>query len=180
LPKYNVNLKLMINGIAGSAFSAETLPPFPRIEDSNTAKIIKASRERYSTPRKIIEEKIAKWTGMLDLPEDISQKQERVLYDAKCSSCGRETKVIFPPDGSRPVYCKSCLKKNKNNVAKTGSTVSIEQVEPIYFSKRSEVERVKKRKEVNLEELKEALEESLKKIKPEAVSDKEEPYQKND
>ncbi|GAJ03117.1 unnamed protein product, partial [marine sediment metagenome] len=56
LPKYNIYLKLMINGIAGSAFSAQTLFPFSKEEESNREKIIKVSRERYSTPRKVIEE----------------------------------------------------------------------------------------------------------------------------
>jgi len=36
---------------------------------------------------------------------------QQVLYDAVCSSCGKPTKVVFPPDGKRPVYCKSCRKK---------------------------------------------------------------------
>ncbi|MCX6720695.1 MAG: type IV secretion system DNA-binding domain-containing protein [Candidatus Staskawiczbacteria bacterium] len=35
------------------------------------------------------------------------------LYDVKCSSCGKDTKVIFEPVAGRPVYCKSCLKKLK-------------------------------------------------------------------
>ncbi|MDP1538770.1 MAG: TraM recognition domain-containing protein, partial [bacterium] len=111
LPKYNIDLKLMIDGVAGSAFSAETLPPLPKLEESNREKIIKASRERYSIPRKIVEEKIAKWTGMLNLPEAPLQESRQVLYDAKCSLCGKWTKVIFEPSASRPVYCKTCLKK---------------------------------------------------------------------
>ena len=35
------------------------------------------------------------------------------LYDAVCSNCGKPTKVIFPPEPGRAVYCKSCLKKMK-------------------------------------------------------------------
>ena len=33
------------------------------------------------------------------------------LYDVKCSNCGKDTKVIFPPEPGRAVYCKNCLKK---------------------------------------------------------------------
>ena len=40
---------------------------------------------------------------------------EAKLYDVKCSNCGKDTKVIFEPVSGRPVYCKSCLKKIKDN-----------------------------------------------------------------
>ncbi|HTX86452.1 MAG TPA: CxxC-x17-CxxC domain-containing protein [Candidatus Nanoarchaeia archaeon] len=36
-----------------------------------------------------------------------------VLFDAKCASCGIDTKVPFKPDSSRPVYCKNCLSELK-------------------------------------------------------------------
>ncbi len=176
LPKYNIDLKLMIDGVAGSAFSAETLPHFPKSEESSREKIIKASRERYAVSRRIVEEKIAKWTGNIpSLPQIPLNRQEKTLYDAKCASCGRQTKVIFPPDPSRPVYCKTCLKKIKNNTESKPVISLDEAVEknPVSFSGKSATEEVKrekkvrKRKEVNLEELKEALEDSLKKLKPE-------------
>lgn len=175
LGKYNIYLKLMIDGVAGRPFSAETLPPFSKLEQSNKEKIIKASQERYSTPRKIIEEKISRWIGVLKLPEE-GTPAPPVLYDAKCASCGRWTKVIFPPDGTRPVYCKSCLKKierEKTEVKKTTPTISLEeaaQTEPVSFSPSKKVKEVKEksrrsRAEVNIEELKKVLEKSLKKTK---------------
>ena len=124
LTKYNIYLKLMIDGLAGRPFSAETLKPFPKPEKSHKEKIIKVSRERYSTPRKIVEEKISKWTGVLKLPETPPGYPPKVgpvgpvLYDAQCSLCKKWTKVIFPPDPSRPVYCKSCLKKVERQPAR--------------------------------------------------------------
>ena len=63
LPKYNVYLKLMIDGVAGHPFSAETLPPPIPLENSNKEKIIRASRERYGVKREIVEEKISRWSG---------------------------------------------------------------------------------------------------------------------
>jgi len=202
LTKYNVYLRLMIDGLAGRPFSAETLSPFPKPEESHKEKIIKVSRERYGTPKKIIEEKITKWTGFLKLPER-PQITPPVLYDAKCSLCGKWTKVIFPPDGSRPVYCKSCLKKArpigearpegaarpaklseagverekteakevKKEETQVPPTISLEEAAksaPVSFlpSKKSVEERPKReRKEVNVEELREVLEKSLKKMK---------------
>ncbi|MFA5986145.1 MAG: CxxC-x17-CxxC domain-containing protein [Parcubacteria group bacterium] len=65
LPKFNIYLKLMIDGIAGDAFSATTLPPIERRFEDSTEKVIKVSRERYSQDKKEVEEKIARWSGMV-------------------------------------------------------------------------------------------------------------------
>jgi len=35
------------------------------------------------------------------------------MYDAICSSCGKETEVPFKPDGERPIYCKECYQAQK-------------------------------------------------------------------
>jgi CxxC-x17-CxxC domain-containing protein len=117
--KYNIYLKLMIDGIAGRPFSAQTLTPQVKPKKSNREKIIKVSRERYGTARKVVEEKIARWSEVLEVPRTVIPvtRSTQTLYDAKCFSCGKWTKVVFPPDGVRPVYCKSCLgkiKKQKN------------------------------------------------------------------
>ncbi|PIP23254.1 MAG: hypothetical protein COX90_02745 [Candidatus Nealsonbacteria bacterium CG_4_10_14_0_2_um_filter_38_17] len=181
LAKYNIYLKLMIDGIAGRPFSAETLSPFPKPEQSNREKIIKVSRERYSTPRNIVEDKIARWTGTSSLLNVSIQRPSTsanpVLYDAVCALCKKNTKVIFPPDGTRPVYCKSCLKKKEASREKKPleekpskkfdelPTISLKEavgMEPVSFSKK-EPQKSFKRKEVNVEELKELLKESLSK-----------------
>ncbi|MBP9749099.1 TraM recognition domain-containing protein, partial [Patescibacteria group bacterium] len=62
LGKYDIYLKLMINGVASAPFSARTLPP---IGDAtgNAEKVIRVSRERYAQPRKDIEDKIMRWAG---------------------------------------------------------------------------------------------------------------------
>lgn len=65
LPKYNVYMKLMIDGVASDAFSAVTLLPLgAAAKQGNREKIIKNSRQRYATERSVIEEKIMKWSGM--------------------------------------------------------------------------------------------------------------------
>jgi CxxC-x17-CxxC domain-containing protein len=65
LSKYDIYLKLMIDGIAGDAFSARTLPPAD-ISDtlSGEEKVIAVSRERYGKSRTEVAEKIARWSGM--------------------------------------------------------------------------------------------------------------------
>ncbi|GAI19884.1 unnamed protein product, partial [marine sediment metagenome] len=171
LAKYNIYLKLMIDGVAGRPFSAETLAPFPRAEVSNKEKIIKVSRERYGTPRGEVEEKITKWAGFLEMPAVSAQASKApVLYDATCSLCGKPTKVVFPPDGRRPVYCKACLKKVREGGGSKESapSISLEKAvkeEPVSFGRpKKKPELLKrKRKPVNLTELRKTLEESLEK-----------------
>lgn len=68
LPKYQIYIKLMIDGIAGDAFSATTLPPIVRLEEDSTEKVIAVSRERYASKREDVEEKIATWSGMVTTP----------------------------------------------------------------------------------------------------------------
>lgn len=65
LPKYNIYLKLMIDGIAGDAFSATTLPPIPIQNPDIDTKVIAVTRERYATSQADVEDKIRRWTGML-------------------------------------------------------------------------------------------------------------------
>lgn len=64
LTKFDVYLKLMIDGVSSSPFSAKTLPPIAK-RTGNEAKVIAISRERYSEPRAVIEEKIMRWSGLL-------------------------------------------------------------------------------------------------------------------
>jgi hypothetical protein len=49
LPRYHIYLRLMINGIAGNAFSATTMPPESlRETEKNAPTIIRVSRQRYA------------------------------------------------------------------------------------------------------------------------------------
>ena len=111
LDQYNIYVKLMIDGITSEPFSALTLPPLS-MPEGNAEKIIKGSRERYAEPRKLVEEKIARWSGIMKNGESLPD-EKIVKYEAKCSGCGATIHVPFIPDGVRPVYCKTCLKKNR-------------------------------------------------------------------
>jgi hypothetical protein len=62
LTKYHIYLKLMINGVSSTPFSATTLPPIAEVT-GNEEKVINVSRERYANKRSIVEEKINKWMG---------------------------------------------------------------------------------------------------------------------
>jgi len=63
LPKYQIYLKLMVDGVSTPPFSASTLGPIATVLGS-AQKVIEQSRERYAEPRPIIEEKVLKWAGM--------------------------------------------------------------------------------------------------------------------
>ncbi len=162
LGKYEVYMKLMIDGIASQPFSATTMPPISGKTD-NKDKVIKVSRERYATAREVVEEKILRWSEAgrgEDAEESYAERASRsnrfpdrvrpapsprpsiprpaersnpspapqgeprnsqnerdrpknkdFSFAAKCDICGEETQLSFKPDGSRPIYCKSCLKK---------------------------------------------------------------------
>lgn len=63
LAKYQMYMKLMVDGVATTPFSANTLPPIAQRTHS-TENVVKVSRERYAEPRQVIEEKVLKWAGM--------------------------------------------------------------------------------------------------------------------
>ena len=73
LTKFDMYLKLMIDGVASQPFSATGLAPFPSSEKEVTReKVIHQSRERYARPREEVEDNIAKWSGF-SLHEEAAQ-----------------------------------------------------------------------------------------------------------
>ena len=174
LGKYNIYLKLMIDGLAGRPFSATTLMPYEPEKISNRDKIIKESRERYATPRDRVDKDIMKWTGMDEMSEmsmpDV--KKEPVLYDAVCVDCGKNTKVVFQPDGKRPIFCKNCLKKKKpvastektvENIPPKEDSISLKDAfehEAVSFRGGKDLKK-KERKKVDLSDLRNTLSEAM-------------------
>ncbi|MFA4999932.1 MAG: type IV secretion system DNA-binding domain-containing protein [Patescibacteria group bacterium] len=194
LPKYEMYMKLMIDGIASSPFSAQGLPPLLEEEKTgNTEKVIGYSREKYASDRETVEEKIMSWhesyieetgaqnagakgakpfrpagaaslapapayapvqngspsrpafnqsaptaspapandsvapgayqkninasrtTASQNAPRSVASdnRYAKPGYSAICSGCGQSTTTVFEPDGVRPVYCRECLSKKK-------------------------------------------------------------------
>ncbi|MDD5552121.1 MAG: type IV secretion system DNA-binding domain-containing protein [Candidatus Pacebacteria bacterium] len=109
LPKYKIYLRLMIDGISSRPFSAITLPPFEKPESPYKDKIIKISRERYGTPREKIEEKIARWSGVLETGKII--EKERKDYSREKKE-GRLT----PMEQITPISLKKISKKKPMNI----------------------------------------------------------------
>jgi len=162
LPKYEIYLKLMINGIASEPFSARGLPPLPESEKTNNKeKVITICRERYAKERSVVEDKISRWhevseesgaakgkekdrrkksviSQVSDKSKSFSQKVKRAdeiyKYPAFCSRCGQETTTSFKPDGIRPVYCKACLSKVRQEKS--------EEIEARKKAKKEELEKL--------------------------------------
>jgi len=125
LAKFQVYLKLMIDGVSSNPFSAETFPPFA-LRTGNTDKVIRVSRERYSVPRAVIEEKILRWSepdeGGAPPAHDeavFAPKKKRQQFDATCSRCATHFTVGFKYDPARPIYCEDCLELVRSGAAKT-------------------------------------------------------------
>ena len=117
LPKYNIYLKLMIDGIAGDAFSAVALPPIDITEtEKNEAKVVRVSRERYSKERGEIEEKIGRWTGMI-VEERTSVKKKQGVNEKK-----NNEKNIRNNAQNKP----SATIQNKNNQTASGNVLKKE------------------------------------------------------
>jgi hypothetical protein len=133
LAKYHTYIKLMIDGMASRHFAAMTLPPPPSPEQDFRDIIIANTRSRYAVPKASVEEKIAsEWlppAKQIAL-EKISRREERPLRDVlKDEPVYRKE----PPASAPPV--SSSLEK------------------PAVREERFE----KKKHDINVEALKEAL-----------------------
>lgn len=62
LDNHHIYTRLLIDGKKSSAFSAITLPPLPKIgNEADRDTVLRISRQRYGTPRDIVEEKLQNW-----------------------------------------------------------------------------------------------------------------------
>ncbi|MBI4713989.1 type IV secretion system DNA-binding domain-containing protein [Candidatus Uhrbacteria bacterium] len=119
LPKYNVYLKLLIDGVSSQPFSAITLPPISKRTGSEE-RVIRVSRERYANPRKDIEDKILKWSGMenadmetllkeADEKKKMAKTSRKPRFEYNCTRCDKQIVLAVELDRSRPIYCEKCI-----------------------------------------------------------------------
>ena len=127
LPKYNFCLKLMIDGVASNPFSARGLPPLRAEEKTgNEQAVIAYTRNHYAGSREAVERAIATWhedeiasvapkTVAAGAPSAAANQANPTgrVWEVECDSCGRPTTINFEPDGVRPVFCRQCLAKSK-------------------------------------------------------------------
>ncbi len=98
LPKYNFYIKLMIDGVSSIPFSATNMPPFTG-NTGNTNKVIAVTRERYSSSRAIVEDKIRRWSGM-------STPEEQGVVDDEKKRKKRNKKKVKKIEKLLPEYEK--------------------------------------------------------------------------
>jgi CxxC-x17-CxxC domain-containing protein len=178
LPKYEMYLKLMINGIASDPFSARGLAPLPEEEKTgNTDKVIKVTRERYAKERKVVEDKIMRWHendgGEEEKKKTVQSRNdnffparrpaERAVFSPKSAEkvavVGVPRKVEEEKEKSRSgefeVICSRCSKPTKISFQPDG-------IRPVYCKeclsslreeKRQEVEFRKKKKQEELKKI---------------------------
>lgn len=93
LNKYQIYLKLMIDGITSSAFSATTLPPSIERE-KNAEKIVAISQEKYCSPRAKIEEKIERWAATAEKSRQEEEIEAQVRAEVERKMKGIERNRI--------------------------------------------------------------------------------------
>lgn len=121
LTKFEIYLKLMIDGVTSEPFSAKGMAPISQRQGS-IDKVVRVSRERYTEPRAVIEEKVLRWTGAAQLtPEALAtmpleappagrqMKKPKTMYDYVCTRCKKNIQLPVKLDPSRPIYCEDCL-----------------------------------------------------------------------
>jgi len=64
LDNHNAYIKLMIDGVTSKPFSMSTLPA-SGVRYENREKVLHVSRERHGRPKEVVEEKIARWSGVM-------------------------------------------------------------------------------------------------------------------
>lgn len=80
LPKFHFYIKLMIDGVAGEGFSANTINmQFEPM--GNMDKVVRVSRERYANPRKEVEDKIARWSGVFDAKDIPNEEKPKPKFE---------------------------------------------------------------------------------------------------
>ncbi len=125
LPKYKIYTKLMIDGMPSKVFSADTLcPPEYEKNDSRRNKIMKVSREKYSTKKEIVEDKITRWAK---IPEQPKIKKKTKTQNYKNFNTQNQSNVSLNDDNRKQknnynnkeinnnIKKKSFVKPNINN-----------------------------------------------------------------
>jgi len=96
LTKFDIYLKLMIDGVASEPFSATGLPPVGN-PDNLEETIIAVSRERYAKPRALVEDKISRWSGMTETFVAMAEEENRSYRPTPDERPRAEVLHVEPP-----------------------------------------------------------------------------------
>ncbi len=162
LAKANIYIKLMIDGVASRPFSAETMPPPQPPLTSRKDDIVKMSREKYGTPRATVEKKIAEeWreeSGKV-VEEKVMRRGER---PAREILRGGEYVQGFKKRHEFPVQEERAYGESRRNY-RPERPIQQNRPAPPILRERPAPPPIHKKPDVNVEDLRRAINESLNK-----------------
>jgi len=141
LSKYQIYLKLMIDGVSSKPFSARTIPPFQAKNTADAEKVVRVSRERYANQRNEVEEKIMRWSGLEETMRGVAEDQrltdeEAIFksgYVSKPSANAAVVSAIKKSAGQAGTGNKSFLPEKTETRAKKIKTVCDNCGDEIYI-----------------------------------------------
>jgi hypothetical protein len=86
LKKYSIYTKLLIDWMPSKIFSSWTFPPHTKREDlfkKRYEKVLAVSREKYSKPKKLVEEKINQTLKTIEMWEKSWEEKKKELKKSK-------------------------------------------------------------------------------------------------
>ena len=101
LQKYQMYLKLMIDGVTSNPFSASGLNPIPKPEVSYVQEILDSSRALYARPRQETEEELLKWI-QTNFAKSGGSSQQQSKVPQQQSSQPRPVQQSNPSSQPRP------------------------------------------------------------------------------
>ncbi|MEK9186229.1 MAG: type IV secretion system DNA-binding domain-containing protein [Patescibacteria group bacterium] len=181
LPKANLYLKLMIDGVSSRPFSARGIGPVQKPVESHVQEIIEYTRAAYATPLHIVEEKISNlWASSKEDETIIHHREEKprtmTQRPAMTNVLGEHApprnfvgftpqkagftpqKAGFTPQKVEPIRPRPI---NPPEEASTTPTMSLRDLKPREAPPAPSIER-RPKPAINVDELKKALESSLK------------------
>lgn len=139
-----IYLKLMIDGVASQPFSATTLPPFPKPENSFRNEALNLSRQTYAQTKSEVEKAIEEW----HLPDSLTVKplragapEQKPVASSKQQVAREEKKIDF---GKTPVNREELKKEIKFEpkvVEKKFEESRPKYEQPKVFEKKTEIKK---------------------------------------
>jgi hypothetical protein len=160
LAKANIYAKLMIDGVSSRPFSATTLPPqqLPLVIYRDV--IIRNSQQRYGTPRHVVEKRIAsEWEATSEdvVQEKLGRREERRLGEVLRSDAQpqkRRPRFDAPPPAASQPPAPSPPSPSPSPSPKPAT--------PKPATQKSTAPKQFPRPDINIDELRQAIHESLK------------------
>jgi len=139
LPKYQIYLKLMVDGVAGRPFSADTLLPIEALHQPFTNEIIQESRNIYAKSRAEVDKNISDWSqeGVKKKKKKKRKKKTRSIQQegpkVKLSEAIKKEPVPFAVPRKKDSGLKQALEKaveeeveKKSGILKPGEKISFQ------------------------------------------------------